>query len=140
MLTIDHLDHVVLTVEDIDATLSFYSKVLGMVPITFGEGRKALAFGAQKINLHHAGREFLPRAKRPTPGSADVCFITTMPLDVAMLHVRSCGVTIEEGPVDKTGATGPIRSFYFRDPDGNLLEVSNVVAQTRADQQHAESV
>jgi len=140
MLTIDHLDHLVLTVADVDATLAFYSKVLGMTSITFGQGRKALAFGAQKLNLHQAGREFVPKAKRPTPGSADVCFITTMPLDVAMAHVRSCGVTIEEGPVDKTGATGPIRSFYFRDPDGNLLEVSNVVARTRTDQQQGESV
>jgi catechol 2,3-dioxygenase-like lactoylglutathione lyase family enzyme len=134
MLTIDHLDHVVLTVADLDATIAFYSKVLGMIPVTFGEGRKAIAFGAQKINLHLAGHEFEPKAMRPTPGSADVCLITTMALDAAMMHVRSCGVTIELGPVDRTGAIGPLRSFYFRDPDGNLIEVANVVVQTRTEQ------
>jgi catechol 2,3-dioxygenase-like lactoylglutathione lyase family enzyme len=130
MLTIDHLDHLVLTVADVDATSAFYAKVLGMAPLTFGQGRKAMAFGAQKINLHQAGREFRPCAASPLPGSADLCFITRMPLDAALLHVRSCGVTIEAGPVGRTGATGPIRSFYFRDPDGNLIEVANVIPQT----------
>ena len=125
MLTIDHLDHIVLTVADIDATISFYSRVLGMAAVTFGAGRRALAFGPQKINLHRAGHEFSPCARQPCAGSADFCLITKMPLDAAMAHVQSCGVTIEEGPVDKTGAIGPLRSFYFRDPDGNLVEVSN---------------
>jgi catechol 2,3-dioxygenase-like lactoylglutathione lyase family enzyme len=125
MLTIDRLDHFVLTVADIDATIAFYARVLGMQDVTFGAGRKALAFGSQKINLHLAGREFSPHAKQPAPGSADVCFITAVPIDAAMAHVKSCGVTIEEGPVDRTGAMGPMRSFYFRDPDGNLIEVSN---------------
>jgi len=125
MLTIDHLDHIVLTVTDIDATISFYSRVLGMAAVTFGAGRRALAFGPQKINLHRAGHEFSPCARQPCAGSADFCLITKMPLDAAMAHVQSCGVTIEEGPVDKTGAIGPLRSFYFRDPDGNLVEVSN---------------
>jgi catechol 2,3-dioxygenase-like lactoylglutathione lyase family enzyme len=125
MLTIDHLDHIVLTVADIDATISFYSRVLGMAAVTFGAGRRALAFGPQKINLHRAGHEFSPCARQPCAGSADFCLITKMPLDAAMAHVQSCGVTIEEGPVDRTGAIGPLRSFYFRDPDGNLVEVSN---------------
>jgi len=125
MLTIDHLDHLVLTVADIDAAIAFYTLVLGMTGVTFGAGRRALSFGPQKINLHVAGHEFSPCARRPTPGSADFCLITKMPLDAAMAYVQSCGVKIEEGPVDKTGAIGPLRSFYFRDPDGNLIEVSN---------------
>jgi len=125
MLTIDHLDHIVLTVADIDATIAFYTRVLGMTALTFGAGRRALAFGPQKINLHRAGYEFSPCARRPTSGSADFCLITKMPLDPAMAHVESAGVTIEEGPVERTGAIGPLRSFYFRDPDGNLVEVSN---------------
>jgi catechol 2,3-dioxygenase-like lactoylglutathione lyase family enzyme len=125
MLTIDRLDHLVLTVTDIDATVAFYARVLGMTAVTFAGGRRALAFGEQKINLHRAGAEFVPYAHRPTPGSADVCLITSVPLAAAMAHVHSCGVAIEEGPVKRTGATGPIESFYFRDPDGNLIEVSN---------------
>jgi catechol 2,3-dioxygenase-like lactoylglutathione lyase family enzyme len=125
MLTIDRLDHFVLTVADIDATIAFYVRALGMRAVTFGGGRRALAYGSQKINLHLAGREFQPQAKQALPGSADICFITAVPLDAAIAHVKSCSVTIEEGPVDRTGALGPIRSFYFRDPDGNLIEVSN---------------
>ncbi|MET0344942.1 MAG: VOC family protein [Casimicrobiaceae bacterium] len=124
-MTIDRLDHLVLTVADIDATIAFYTRVLGMSAVTFAEGRRALAFGTHKINLHRAGHEFAPCARRPTPGSADVCLITSRLLAEAMAHVRACGVTIEEGPVQRTGATGPIESFYFRDPDGNLIEVSN---------------
>jgi catechol 2,3-dioxygenase-like lactoylglutathione lyase family enzyme len=126
MLMIDRLDHFVLTVADIDVTIAFYVRVLGMRDVTFGAGRRALTFGSQKINLHLLGREFSPHAKRPAPGSADVCFITAVPLDAAMAHVKDHGVTIEEGPVDRTGAVGPLRSFYFRDPDGNLIEVSNL--------------
>jgi len=125
MLTIDRLDHLVLTVADIDATVAFYTRVLGMTGMTFAGGRRALAFGAQKINLHRAGREFVPHARQPAPGTADFCLITSVPLAAAMAHVRACGVTIEEGPVKRTGATGAIESFYFRDPDGNLVEVSN---------------
>lgn len=125
MLTIDRVDHLVLTVADVEATAAFYVRVLGMQAVTFGNGRRALAFGAQKINLHEAGREFAPHAARPTRGSADLCLVTRTPLTAAMAHVRGCGVTIEEGPVPRTGATGPIESFYFRDPDGNLVEVSN---------------
>jgi catechol 2,3-dioxygenase-like lactoylglutathione lyase family enzyme len=123
-MQIDRIDHVVLTVRDVDATLAFYARALAMSPVTFAGGRKALAFGRQKINLHQAGREFEPKADRPTPGSADLCLIAAVPLDDVVAHLRACGVTIVEGPVDKTGATGPIRSVYFRDPDRNLIEVS----------------
>lgn len=127
-MQIDRLDHLVLTVRDIDTTCDFYARVLGMESVTFGAGRKALSFGRQKINLHQAGKEFEPKAERPTPGSADLCFITATPLEAAMAHVRAAGVAIVEGPVARTGATGPIQSFYFRDPDLNLIEVSNYPA------------
>ncbi len=124
-MRIDRLDHLVLTVRDVEATCSFYARVLGMQVVTFGEGRKALAFGRQKINLHQAGREFEPKAALPTPGSADLCLIADVALDEVIEHLAECGVTIVDGPVMRTGATGPIRSVYFRDPDGNLIEVSN---------------
>ena len=124
-MRIDRLDHLVLTVRDVDVTCSFYVRVLGMQIFTFGEARKALAFGRQKINLHQAGREFEPKAALPTPGSADLCLITDVPLDEVIAHLGACGVAVVEGPVMRTGATGPIRSVYFRDPDGNLIEVSN---------------
>ncbi len=122
---IDHLDHLVLTVADIDATSAFYRRALGMDVVVFGTGRVALVFGRQKINLHALGREFEPKAARPTPGSADLCFITTVPLADVAMHLRAEGVAIIEGPVRRTGATGPILSLYFRDPDRNLIEVSN---------------
>jgi catechol 2,3-dioxygenase-like lactoylglutathione lyase family enzyme len=122
---IDALDHLVLTVDDIEATCAFYTRVLGMREISFGEGRRALAFGTQKINLHRHGREFEPKAEHPTPGSADLCFITATPLDRVVAHLGACGVAVLEGPVARTGARGPIRSVYFRDPDRNLIEVSN---------------
>jgi catechol 2,3-dioxygenase-like lactoylglutathione lyase family enzyme len=121
---IDRLDHLVLTVADIDATVDFYTRVLGMTAVTFGPGRTALAFGRSKINLHRAGHEFEPKARRPTPGSADLCLITTDPLDQVIGELAAHGVPVEEGPVDRTGATGPILSVYFRDPDRNLIEVS----------------
>jgi catechol 2,3-dioxygenase-like lactoylglutathione lyase family enzyme len=124
---IDRIDHVVLTVFDLDRTIDFYSRVLGMEPVTFGEGRRALAFGRQKINLHVAGREFIPKALRPTPGSMDLCFITETPLDDVIAHLEACGVKIAEGPVPKTGASGKLNSVYIRDPDGNLVEISNYV-------------
>ena len=123
-LHVDRLDHLVLTVADIHATVAFYQCVLGMQREVFGAGRVALRYGRQKINLHQAGREFEPKAERPTPGSGDLCFIAGGPLDTAMAHVRAQGVEILEGPVARTGATGPITSFYFRDPDANLIEVS----------------
>jgi catechol 2,3-dioxygenase-like lactoylglutathione lyase family enzyme len=122
---IDRLDHLVLTVADIDATVTFYEQVLGMRAVTFGDGRRALAFGTSKINLHQAGHEFEPKAARPTPGSADICLIAADPLDQVCADLAAHGVTIEEGPVARTGATGPIRSVYLRDPDNNLIEISN---------------
>ncbi len=126
---IDRLDHFVLTVRDIGATCEFYGRVLGMTVQTFGaEGRKALHFGGQKINLHQAGREFEPKARAPTPGSADLCLVATTPLDDVAAHLGAEGVAIELGPVARTGAMGAMRSLYFRDPDGNLIEVSNYSA------------
>lgn len=124
-MKIDHLDHMVLTVTNIDATCSFYEKVLGMDVVIFGRNRKALTFGLQKINLHERGKELDPRAQNPTPGSADLCFITSVPLTDVTAHLTTCGVEIIAGPVRRTGASGPIVSIYFRDPDMNLIEVSN---------------
>ena len=122
---IDYLDHLVLTVHDLDSSISFYSQVLGMREETFGEGRKALVFGSQKINLHQAGQEFEPKAEQPTPGSADLCFIVATPLEKVMEELNSHDVAIVEGPVPRTGANGPICSVYVRDPDMNLIELSN---------------
>jgi catechol 2,3-dioxygenase-like lactoylglutathione lyase family enzyme len=125
MIAIDRLDHLVLTVANIERTCAFYSDVLGMTIETFDEGRKALRFGAQKINLHLAGHEFEPKALRPTPGSADFCFIAATSLSAIEKHLADCGVAIELGPVKRTGATGPILSVYIRDPDDNLIEIAN---------------
>jgi catechol 2,3-dioxygenase-like lactoylglutathione lyase family enzyme len=121
---IDRIDHLVLTVADIDITVEFYLRVLGMRAVTFGRGRTALAFGRSKINLHQAGHEFEPKAHRPTPGSSDLCLIATEPLEQVMKELAMHDVPIEEGPVERTGATGPILSVYFRDPDRNLIEIS----------------
>jgi catechol 2,3-dioxygenase-like lactoylglutathione lyase family enzyme len=129
-MNITNIDHIVLTVKDIDVTVQFYESVLGMVAERFGEGRVALKFGNQKINLHEQGKEFEPKANQPVPGSEDLCFITDSKLEVAMEHVQSKGVQIIEGPVTRTGATGSIISFYFRDPDKNLIEVANYVEST----------
>jgi len=123
-IDIDRIDHIVLTVADLDRTCEFYERVLGMEPITFN-GRRALAFGRQKLNLHQAGREFEPKALKPVPGAIDLCFIAGTDLASVIEHLKECGVAIIEGPVAKTGAMGPMMSVYFRDPDGNLLEVSN---------------
>jgi catechol 2,3-dioxygenase-like lactoylglutathione lyase family enzyme len=119
------LDHFVLTVASIDATCDFYARALGMRVERFGEGRTALSFGAQKINLHELGREFAPRARAATTGSGDFCLLTDTPIEEVVAHLRGVGVAVEEGPVRRTGATGPLNSVYFRDPDGNLVEVSN---------------
>ncbi|MGW6140663.1 VOC family protein [Streptomyces sp. NPDC055144] len=124
-MRIDRLDHFVLTVHDLDATVAFYTKVLGMEAVTFRGGRRALAFGHSKINLHEAGREFEPKAARPTPGSADLCLIVDEPVDRIIAELASHGVPLEEGPVERTGATGPVLSVYVRDPDDNLIELSN---------------
>ena len=122
------LDHLVLTVADVDATVAFYRDVLGMTAQTFtpadGSRRTALCFGAQKINLHPADRPFDPKAARPTPGSGDLCFLTDTPLADWQAHFAQHAVPVIEGPVARTGATGPIRSLYIRDPDGNLIEVA----------------
>lgn len=123
---IDYLDHLVLTVADIDATVNFYTTALGMEAITFG-GRKALRFGQQKINLHQRGREFEPKAAHPTPGSGDLCFIAKEPLKDVMAHLADLAIPIEEGPVERTGAVGKLLSVYLRDPDNNLIEISNYV-------------
>jgi catechol 2,3-dioxygenase-like lactoylglutathione lyase family enzyme len=125
---IDRIDHIVLTVFDLDRTIDFYSRVLGMEPITFAGGRRGLAFGRQKLNLHQAGREFEPKALKPVPGAIDLCFIAASSLDEVIARLRQEGVAIIDGPVDKTGALGPMKSVYFRDPDGNLIEVSNYPA------------
>jgi len=126
-MKVTHLDHFVLTVQDIEVTVAFYTSVMGMEKEVFGEGRIALKFGNQKINLHEQGNELQPHANTPIPGSADLCFVTTMALDEAMNHVKNCGVEILIGPVIRTGATGSIRSFYFRDPDSNLIEIANEI-------------
>ena len=126
-MKIDRLDHLVLTVKSIERTCEFYANALGMDAVTFGEGRKALVFGTQKINLHEYGKEFEPKAHHPTPGSADLCFITSTPLADVIEHLHRCGVEIIEGPVKRTGAVGQMLSVYFRDPDLNLIEVSNYV-------------
>ncbi|MDL5028927.1 VOC family protein [Vibrio sp. TMPB1044] len=124
-MEISHLDHLVLTVKDLTVTVDFYQRVLGMKPIQFGEGRLALSFGNQKINLHQLGKEFEPKAKRVQAGSADLCFVTNTPIVEVVEHIQAQGVVIEEGPVPRTGAKGKIVSVYIRDPDGNLIEVSN---------------
>ena len=124
-MPISRLDHLVLTVADLDRTLAFYTTVLGMTEVTFGGGRKALAFGDQKINLHAAGRELEPKAARPTPGSADLCFVLAGPLADFLAHLATLQVPVELGPVPRTGALGPITSVYFRDPDQNLIEVAS---------------
>jgi catechol 2,3-dioxygenase-like lactoylglutathione lyase family enzyme len=128
---ITHLDHLVLTVRDISATIAFYTKVLGMKEVTFGKNRRALSFGNQKINLHQSGHEFEPKAACPTPGSADLCFISDTPLSLIIARLTAHGVPIHEGPVARSGAEGPILSVYFRDPDGNLIEISNPIRDPR---------
>lgn len=127
MIQIDHLDHLVLTVADLEKTVQFYTSILGMSLEEFGERRerKALRFGNQKINLHLKGKEFEPKAKTPLPGSADLCFIAQTSIEEVQSALKEKGIPIEEGPVKRTGATGPILSIYLRDPDGNLLELSN---------------
>lgn len=125
MIQIDRIDHLVLTVADIERTCAFYRDLLGFKEVTFGEGRRALEFGHQKFNLHQAGQEFEPKALRPTPGSADLCLIAQTPIDTIVEVLQQARVEIELGPVERTGAQGSIRSVYIRDPDKNLIEISN---------------
>jgi catechol 2,3-dioxygenase-like lactoylglutathione lyase family enzyme len=122
--TIEQIDHVVITVVNLNATIDFYTEVLGMEVVSF-DGRKALRFGEQKINLHQRGHEFSPKAAHPTPGSADLCFITLDSLEEVIEYLAALRIHIEEGPVERTGAVGKLRSVYIRDPDHNLIEISN---------------
>jgi len=125
-ISVDRLDHIVLTVADIDKACEFYGRVLGMEKIVFGTpARVALGFGQQKINLHPIVNDYDTKARHPLPGSADICLITVVPLNDVIDHLRACGIDIIEGPIAKSGAMGPLNSVYFRDPDGNLIEVSN---------------
>lgn len=128
---VDAIDHLVLTVADIDRSVAFYSNVLGMREERFeaadGTTRRALSFGGQKINLHQESAEFEPKAKRPTPGSADLCLLSRSGMTHWMRHLETHTVPIEGGPVRRTGAAGPILSIYLRDPDGNLIEVSKTI-------------
>jgi catechol 2,3-dioxygenase-like lactoylglutathione lyase family enzyme len=122
---IDRLDHLVLTVADIDRAVASHRDVLGMEPVVFGGGRTALSSGRSEIDLHRVGREFGPKAARPVAGSADVCLVARDPLEVVSAELRAHGAAVEEGPVERTGATGPIVSVHVRDPDGDLVEISD---------------
>ncbi|MDH5526249.1 MAG: VOC family protein [Nitrospirota bacterium] len=122
---VNEIDHLVLTVTDIEATHRFYSRALGMKLITFGDNRTALVFGRRKINLHEMGSSFSPHANTPTPGSGDMCLLTPSSIDEVVAHLNEMGIPIEAGPVTRAGATGPIRSVYVRDPDGNLVEIGH---------------
>ena len=124
-MKISYLDHLVLTVASIETTCQFYQSALNFEVITFGENRKALQFGHQKINLHQVGKEFEPKAYHPTVGSADLCFIAETPLNEVISHLQSLNIEIVEGPIERTGAMGKILSIYLRDPDQNLIEISN---------------
>lgn len=126
-VVIDAIDHFVLTVADVDATCLFYGRVLGLETVTFAGGRKGLAAGAQKINLHPVAADFPERAGVPTPGAGDFCLLTRTPLADVVRHLALQGIAIESGPIAKTGARSALMSVYFRDPDGNLVEVANEV-------------
>ncbi|MEM0981634.1 MAG: VOC family protein [Cyanobacteria bacterium P01_H01_bin.58] len=125
-----HLDHIVLTVQDIEQTCQFYQQVLNIPSTTFGQGRRALQLGTQKINLHSATQPLSPHAQTPLPGSADLCLITEIPLATLTAHIQQCGIAIEMGPVERTGARRKLQSIYIRDPDGNLIELANEQSKT----------
>jgi catechol 2,3-dioxygenase-like lactoylglutathione lyase family enzyme len=122
---VERLDHLVLTVVDLDRTADFYRRALGMKDVTFEDGRRALSFGNQKINLHQVGHEFEPKAERPTTGSGDLCFVTSSAMEEVTAHLGRLDIAVELGPVPRTGALGIMDSVYLRDPDGNLIEVSH---------------
>lgn len=124
MIKLRSIDHFVLTVADLSTTCAFYSRVVGMREVVFGEGRRALSFGSNKINLHQYRAEFEPKAQQPTPGSADFCLLVDSPPEETLRHLAACGVPVVEGPVECTGATGPLISIHIRDPDGNLVELA----------------
>jgi len=126
-MEIQNIDHIVLTVANIDKTVEFYTTILGFELVMFGDNRKALTFGNQKINLHQKGKEFEPKAVHPTSGSADLCFISKTDIHEVLKELQQKSIEIIEGIVDRTGALGKIKSVYFRDPDLNLIEVSNYV-------------
>jgi len=126
-INIRQLDHLVLTVRNIDASLAFYTDILGMQKVEFGDNRIAVQFGAQKINFHQLGHEFEPKAEQVKAGSADLCFITDTPIDSVYSELNTHGIKVLEGPVERTGAKRKIISIYIRDPDGNLIELSNYV-------------
>jgi catechol 2,3-dioxygenase-like lactoylglutathione lyase family enzyme len=130
-MQIERIDHLVLTVQNIKASCAFYTKVLGLKAVAFQGGRQAVVFGNQKINFHESGKEVDPKASRPTPGSADLCFIARGPLTKIISHLDVCGVKIIEGPVERTGAMGPMTSIYIRDPDQNLIEIAIYNQKTR---------
>ncbi|MFP3591013.1 VOC family protein [Chryseobacterium sp. SIMBA_038] len=127
-MQIQNIDHIVLTVVDIEKTIEFYTHILGFQVVTFGDNRKALTFGNQKINLHQKGHEFEPKAEYPTAGSADLCFIATTDIHDVLEELKQKNIEIIEGIVDRTGALGKIKSIYFRDPDQNLIEISNYLS------------
>ncbi len=126
MIKISQLDHLVLTVKNIEITCEFYSRILGMEIVSFGDNRKALRFGNQKFNLHEVGKEFEPKAHKPCAGAIDLCLISNTPLNDVISHLKHYNILIEEGPIERTGATGKLLSVYIRDPDKNLIEIANV--------------
>lgn len=126
-MIVNKIDHIVMTVRNINTFCEFYSRVLGMDVVTFGNERTALVFGDQRINLHEIGKEFEPKALNPTPGSADLCLVTNIHLEQVIKHLNEIGVSAVEGPVIRTGACGAINSVYINDPDGNLIEISNYI-------------
>lgn len=123
-MKIQSIDHIVLTVRDVEATVNFYERVMGMKAVSFGDNRRALCFGNQRLNLHPARAPFKPHAANPTPGSADICFVSLSSMAQVMEHLEKNGIAIEEGPVSRIGALGLMKSIYFRDPDSNLIEVA----------------
>ena len=127
-MQLDSLDHLVLTVRDLEASIAFYERGLGMRVVRPERGPVAIHYGTQKLHLHLAGHEFNPKAVHPTPGSGDLCFLTAVPVEEWITHLAAQGVTTEIGPVPRMGAQGPIRSIYLRDPDGNLIEIANPAA------------
>ena len=137
MILAQQIDHLVLTVQNVEATCSFYAEVLGVEVVEFGNGRKALVIGNQKINLHQFGKEFRPHAKYPSLGSADLCFLTNLHMGQIVEHLLENRIKIIDGPVQRTGANGPILSVYIKDPDGNLIEIANQLSTLTPDQNHA---